>query len=256
MYTLAAMTNAQIPVAIVGATGYAGEGSLRILLGHPGFTVVHAGSDRLAGTRVDQAIPALAGDCGDLVLQVDSPEQILASGAQAIILAKKSPDVTEIVPQLLAAGVKVIDIGAEFRLHDIEDYKTYYGDKHACPEVLDQAVYGLSEIHTEAIKQAQLVGNPGCYPTSILVPLMPLLSAGLINLDHDIVSVSYSGLSGAGKKYIEANNNLFYAMNENLHSYRARNHQHRGTQQCSAKTCADSVYSALSAHYTRHSLNH
>ena len=222
------MSEQPIPVAIVGATGYAGEGSLRILLGHPNFEIVHAGSDRLAGTPVVEALPALAAECPDLVLAPDSPELIIGSGAKAVILAKKSPEVTKIVPQLLAAGVKLIDIGAEFRLRSLEAYQTYYGDKHECPETLADAVYGLSEINTEAIKRAQLVGNPGCYPTSILIPLIPLLKKQLINLEHDIVSISYSGLSGAGKQYVEKNNNLFYAMDGNLHSYKALAHQHVG----------------------------
>lgn len=222
------MSAQTIAVAIVGATGYAGEGSLRILLGHPGFKIVHAGSDRLAGTPVGEALPALAAECPDLILAPDTPELIISSGAQAVILAKKSPEVTKIVPQLLAAGVKIVDIGAEFRLRNLKDYQTYYGEEHACPETLANAVYGLSEINTDAIKQAQLVGNPGCYPTSILIPLIPLLRKSLINLAHDIVSISYSGVSGAGKQYVEKNNNLFYAMDGNLHSYKALAHQHVG----------------------------
>ena len=222
------MSAETIPVAIVGATGYAGEGSLRILLGHPNFTIVHAGSDRLAGTPVSEALPALAAECPDLVLAPDTPELIISSGAKAVILAKKSPDVTKIVPQLLSAGVKIVDIGAEFRLRSLEAYQTFYGEEHACPETLADAVYGLSEINTEAIKAAQLVGNPGCYPTSILIPLIPLMRKQFVNVDHDIVSISYSGVSGAGKQYVEKNNNLFYAMDGNLHSYKALAHQHVG----------------------------
>ena len=222
------MTSSAIPVAIVGATGYAGEGAVRILSQHDGFSIVHVGSDRLAGTDLGEAVPALAHCCPGLTLAADTPENILASGAQAVILAKKSPVVTKLVPELLAAKVKIVDIGAEFRLREHADYQTYYGEEHACPEVLKQAVYGLSELFEDDIKQAQLIGNPGCYPTSILIPLIPLLRENLIDLNHDIVSVSYSGVSGDGKQYLEKNNNLFYAMNENMHSYRALNHQHRG----------------------------
>ena len=216
-----------IPVAILGATGYAGEGALRILLGHPGFTVVHAGSDRLGGRPLAEAAPAFAGET-DLVLREDTPEQILASGATAVILAKKSPDVTKVVPALLAAGLRLVDIGAEFRLHDPAAYQTWYKEAHHCPQLLAEAVYGLSEVHTEAIRRARVVGNPGCYATSMLLPLIPLVKAGLLAAGAPLCAVGYSGLSGAGKRFIESNNNLFYAVNENLHSYKPVGHQHTG----------------------------
>jgi N-acetyl-gamma-glutamyl-phosphate reductase len=219
--------SAPIPVAILGVTGYAGEIALRILLNHPHFTVVHAGSDRLHGQRVADALPSFAGET-DLVMAQDTPEVIRASGAKAVILAKKSPEVTKVVPELLKSGLKLVDIGAEFRLHDHAAYKKWYGDDHACPELLPSAVYGLSEIHTDAIKKAQVVGNPGCYATSIILPLVPLIKAGLIQLESPLVAIGYSGVSGAGKKFIESNNNLFYALNENLHSYRPVGHQHTG----------------------------
>lgn len=216
-----------IPVAVIGATGYAGEGTVKILLGHPGFTLVHVGSDRLAGRPLAEAVPELAGQT-DLILGKDDYETVLASGCKAVVLAKKSPEITSLVPKLVAGGVRIVDIGAEFRLRDHDDYKTWYGDQHACPELLTEAVYGLSEIETEAVAAAQVVGNPGCYATSILLPLIPLLEAQLIDRNGALSAIGYSGLSGAGKKFIEKNNNLFYAMNENLHSYRAVGHQHTG----------------------------
>ncbi len=214
-----------IPVAILGATGYAGEISVRILLNHPGFRIVHAGSDRLMGKPLAEAVPGFLGE-SDLVLAPDTVEAIRASGAKAVLLAKKSPEVTKVVPDLLAAGLKLVDIGAEFRLRKHADYLTWYKEEHHCPQLLPSAVYGLSEVHTDAIKRADVVGNPGCYPTSVLLPLIPLLKAKLIT--GGISSVSYSGVSGAGKKFLEGNNNLFYALNENLHSYKAVGHQHTG----------------------------
>jgi N-acetyl-gamma-glutamyl-phosphate reductase len=216
-----------IPVAILGVTGYAGEVALRILLGHPHFTVVHAGSDRLHGQRVADALPAFTGDT-DLVMAPDTVAAIRASGAKAVVLAKKSPEVTKVVPELLAAGLKLVDVGAEFRLRDHAAYRTWYGDDHACPELLPQAVYGLSEVHGAAIARASVVGNPGCFATTVLIPLIPLLRAGVIDSAAPLVSVSYSGLSGAGKRFVESNSNLFYAVNENLHSYKAVGHQHTG----------------------------
>jgi N-acetyl-gamma-glutamyl-phosphate reductase len=215
-----------IPVAILGATGYAGEIALRILLGHPGFRIVHAGSDRLSGTPLATAAPAFAGET-DLVLAPDTPERIAASGAQAVILAKKSVEVTRVVPALLAAGMRLVDIGAEFRLRDGSAYTRWHKATHACPELLPEAVYGLSEIRTDAIRTARVVGNPGCYPTSILLPLIPLLAAGLVR-PTGIAVAAYSGVSGAGKQFVESNNNLFHALNENLHSYKPVGHQHTG----------------------------
>lgn len=216
-----------IPVAVLGATGYAGEGALRILLGHPGFEIVHAGSDRLGGKPLAEAVPAFAGETA-LVLREDTPEAIRASGARAVILAKKSPEVTKVVPALLDAGLKLVDIGAEFRLRDPAAYQKWYKEEHHCPQLLAEAVYGLSEIRTDEIRRARVVGNPGCYATSMLLPLIPLVRAGLVERGGAICAIGYSGLSGAGKRFVESNNNLFYAVNENLHSYKPVGHQHTG----------------------------
>lgn len=218
---------APIPVAILGATGYAGEGALRLLLGHPGFRVVHAGSDRLHGQRLGEAVPAFAGET-DLVLAPDTPEALRASGARAVVLAKKSPDVTKVVPELLAAGMRLVDIGSEFRLRDLPAYRRWYGDEHACPQLLPEAVYGLSEWRTDAIRGARVVGNPGCYATTMLLPLLPLAKERLLEAAAPIVTVGYSGLSGAGRKFVETNNNLFWSINENLRSYKPVGHQHTG----------------------------
>lgn len=217
----------RIPVAVLGATGYAGEGAVRILLGHPGFQLVHAGSDRLAGTPLGEAVPALAGE-SDLILGEDTPEAIVKSGAKAVVLAKKSPEVTKVVPELLKKGMRLVDIGAEFRLRTADAYAKWYKEEHACPDLLAKAVYGLSEWRPVEIAAAKVVGNPGCYATSMLLPLLPLAKAGLIYRTAAIVAIGYSGLSGAGKKFVESNNNLFYAVNENLHSYKAVGHQHTG----------------------------
>lgn len=217
----------RIPVAIVGATGYAGETALRILLNHPNFSVVHVGSDRLAGTRLAEAVPSFAHET-DLVLAPDTIEAVRESRAKAVILAKKSPDVTRMVPDLLSHDIKIIDIGAEFRLNTHEAYQKWYGSGHECPNLLALSVYGLTEIYRDQIAAANLVGNPGCYPTSILLPLVPLLRGKLLDLSAPLVSASYSGISGAGKKFIESNNNLFYALNENLRSYKQVGHQHTG----------------------------
>lgn len=226
--------NTRVPVAVLGATGYAGEGTVKILLGHPHAELVHVGSDRLPGTPISEVVPELAGAC-DLHLAPDDPETIAKSGAKVIVLCKKSPEVTTVVPELLTRGMRLIDIGAEFRLRSVDDYRAWHHADHACPELLADAVYGLSEWAHDAIAQAQVVGNPGCYATAVLLPLLPLLRAGALDVAQDICAIGYSGVSGAGKKFVEGNNNLFYAMSGNLHSYRAHNHQHRGeiNQECS-----------------------
>ena len=190
-----------IPVAIVGATGYAGEGAARILSAHPEFEIVHLGSDRLAGTAYGDAVPALSGMV-DGVLQHDDPQTILESGAKAVVLAKKSPDVTRLVPDLTAAGGRLVDIGAEFRFRSLDGYQTYHGDEHECPEWLPKAVYGLERVAGYgAIAKAQVIGNPGCFATSILLPLLPLFAADLVDGGAPVAAVSYSGLSGAGKAF-------------------------------------------------------
>jgi len=217
----------KIRVAILGVTGYAGEGALRLLLDHPHFRVVHAGSDRLHGQRLGNALPAFTGET-DLVLSPDTVEAIRASGAKAVVLAKKSAEVTKLVPGLLDAGLKLVDIGAEFRLRTAASYQKWHQDEHHCPQLLGEAVYGLSELNSDAIRRARVVGNPGCYATSILIPLMPLMKAKLIDTGAALVAVSYSGLSGAGRKFSEANNNLFWSINENLRSYKTVGHQHTG----------------------------
>ncbi|MBA2479757.1 MAG: N-acetyl-gamma-glutamyl-phosphate reductase [Planctomycetes bacterium] len=231
---------AKIPVAILGATGYAGEVAVRILLGHPDFRIVHAGSDRSHGKMLADEVPSFRGET-DLVLSPDTVDAIRASGARAVVLAKKSPDVTRVVPQLLDAGLKLVDIGAEFRLRDHSAYRRWHGDEHACPQLLPEAVYGLTEIHGDAVRAARVVGNPGCYATSVLLPLIPLVRAGLIDTSAAVVSVSYSGVSGAGKRFIESNNNLFHALNENLRSYKAVGHQHTGEIDQELATAAGSA---------------
>lgn len=242
------MNDQSIPVAVLGATGYAGEGAVRLLLNHPHFRLVHVGSDRLSGQPLAEAVPELAG-LTDLVLASDDPQTIRDSGAQAIVLCKKSPEVTQVVPQLLAQGLRIVDVGAEFRLRDLADYRRWYGDEHACPELLSEAVYGLSECQAPAIAKARVVGNPGCYATSVLLPLIPLLAARLLDLTHDICAIGYSGVSGAGKKFVPGNNNLFYAMSGNLHSYRASNHQHRGEIQ---QECARAAQAAVPVRFMPH----
>ena len=130
----------------------------------------------LGGTPAE-AVTELSGQT-DLILREDTPENILNSGAKAIVLCKKSPQVTEVVPELLEHKMRIIDIGAEFRLHQLADYQKWHnGAHHACPEFLQEAVYGLSEIHTDAIREAKIVGNPGCYATSVLLPILPFFVA-------------------------------------------------------------------------------
>jgi N-acetyl-gamma-glutamyl-phosphate reductase len=150
-------------------------------------------------------------------------EAIVASGARAAFLALPHGVAAEFAVPLLERGVRLIDLSADFRLRDAEVYREFYGHEHPAPDLLSRAVYGLPEFYREAVAGADLVASPGCYPTSILVPLVPLVREGLISTDGIAVS-SLSGVSGAGKK---AETSLLFAeVNESLRAYGAPKHRH------------------------------
>ena len=212
-----------IRVGIVGATGQVGEGLIRVILGHPQAKLAVLTSAHAAGTRIDQALPALRGECDLVAVPQDTAE--LIGKVDVAFLATKGPESMELAPPLLAAGVKVIDIGGEFRLETAADYQQWYGGKHTCPELLAEAVYGLPELFAEQIAKARLVANPGCYPTGAILAAAPLVAAKLVEPDG-LVFDAYSGLSGAGRTYNPKNDNLFVACHENLRAYAVGTHKH------------------------------
>lgn len=215
----------RIPVAIVGANGYSGEELCAILARHPHVEVVAITSRQHAGKAAADVLPRLArvGDFAKLVFTEPSVEALLASGAEYFFLALPHGLAAEFALPLCRAGKRVIDLSADFRLRDAEVYREFYGEEHPAPDVLKTAVYGLPELHREAIHSAQLVGSAGCYPTSILLPLVPLLRQGLIS-GEDILVSSASGVSGAGRKADVSL--LFGECNESLRAYGLPKHRH------------------------------
>jgi N-acetyl-gamma-glutamyl-phosphate reductase len=215
----------RVKVAVLGASGYTGQELLRLLVVHPGVELVAVTSRQEAGRPLAEVFPRLRGAPGadGLAFVEPSVEAIVASGAEAAFLALPHGVASEFAVPLLERGLRLIDLSADFRLRDAETYREFYGHEHPAPSLLADAVYGLPELHGEAVAEASLVASPGCYPTSILVPLVPLLRAGLV--DHEgIFIASLSGASGAGKK-AEASL-LFAEVNESLRAYGAPKHRH------------------------------
>jgi len=212
-------------VAIVGANGYSGEELCALLCRHPGVEIVAVSSRTHAGKAVGDVLPRLSGQPAIEGLKFcDSKiDVLLATGAEFFFLALPHGLASEFALPLVKAGRRVIDLSADFRLRSASIYEEFYGEAHPAAEMLGEAVYGLPELHREAIRKAKLVASAGCYPTSILLPLIPLLRAKLIVSD-DISVSSASGVSGAGRK---ADITLLYAeCNESLRAYGLPKHRH------------------------------
>jgi N-acetyl-gamma-glutamyl-phosphate reductase len=184
-----------IRAAVVGATGYAGAELVRILCGHPKVELTLLTSRQYAGKRFDEIYPAMAG-LVELICQSYSAE-LVCDQADVIFLALPHKLPMKMVPDLMAAGKYIIDLSADFRYSELSFYENFY-QPHTAKAINDQAVYGLAEVNTTAISTAKLIGNPGCYPTSVLLPLMPLLMRGLIK-SNGIIADAKSGVSGAGR---------------------------------------------------------
>lgn len=207
-------------VGVVGATGYAGAELVRILSGHPGVQLTALTSRQHSGVRFDTIYPALAGRI-DLVCEAYDVDSI-AGAVDVVFTALPHRLPMEIVPALLKKGKKVIDLSADFRLKDADRYEAHY-QPHSAKELLQQAVYGLSEIYSDAIKTASLVGNPGCYPTSALLPLVPLVKEDLLD-PATIVVDAKSGVSGAGRS--PSLTTLFSEVSESFKPYKVAVHRH------------------------------
>ncbi|MBM4031565.1 MAG: N-acetyl-gamma-glutamyl-phosphate reductase [Planctomycetes bacterium] len=212
-----------VRVGILGATGAVGEALIRILLGHPEARLTFLASDHASGTRVDEALPVLRGQTDAVLRKPDLAG--FAAEADVVFLAKKGADSMDWAPRLLAGGLRAIDCGAEFRFRDPAVYERFYGTKHTCPDTLAEAVYGLPELYRDRIRAARIVGVPGCYPTTAILPLAPLLAEGLVS-PAAIAVDAYSGLSGAGKTYNEKTRNLFVDCDENCRAYSPLVHRH------------------------------
>ena len=210
-------------VGVIGASGYSGELLVKLLLAHPHVTLAAVTSRSNAGKALAQVIPTLRGADKGLTF-VDSDVNALAqSDIELFFLALPHGAAAEFAKVLVAAGKRVIDLSADFRIVDLATYEKYYG-KHHAPELLPQARFVLPELTPPNWKDdVKLVASPGCYPTSILVPLVPLLGAGVVTREH-IVANSYSGVSGAGKKVDEMY--LYVERAESIKAYGLVKHRH------------------------------
>jgi N-acetyl-gamma-glutamyl-phosphate reductase len=207
-------------VAIVGATGYAGAELVRILAGHPATELTVLTSRQYAGVRFDHVYPAMAGRV-DLVCEEYSTDRI-CNDADIVFMALPHQLPMTFVPEIVNHGLKVIDLSADFRFKDAAVYEAAY-QPHTSKALLKSSVYGLSEIYTEQIRAAMLVGNPGCYPTSVLLPLIPLIKQGLVD-PETLVADSKSGVSGAGRSPSLATH--YCEVNESFKAYKVAAHRH------------------------------
>ncbi len=214
----------KVKIAVVGASGYTGQELMRILLRHPGVEVVCATSRQYAGQAVATLFPRFRGVPGaDLAFTDSDVAAIAATGAEAAFLALPHGVSAAYGRGLVEAGLRVIDLSADFRLNDPAVYEEFYGKPHPDVPLMQEAVYGMPEWHKEEIRKARIVGSPGCYPTSIILPLSPLLRAGLV-LPDDIVVNSGSGVSGAGRKADVQYH--FCECNESMRAYSVPRHRH------------------------------
>lgn len=210
-------------VGIVGAAGYTGEALVKLLLGHPKVELTTVTSRTHAGKPLSKVIPSLRGADQGLCFVDSDPATLAASEVNLFFLALPHGAAATYARALVAAGKKVIDLSADFRISDLETYERYYGEHHA-PELIKDARYVLPELTSPAWQtEAGLVAAPGCYPTSILVPLVPLLKAGVISREHIVVN-SLSGVSGAGKKAEEMY--LYVERAESAKAYGLTKHRH------------------------------
>lgn len=207
-------------VAVVGATGYAGAELVRILAGHPEAEVTILTSRRYAGAKFDQVYPAMAGMV-DIVCEEYSPARICES-ADIVFMALPHQLPMAFVPDIIKHDKKVVDLSADFRFNDAAVYESVY-QPHTAKELLGSTVYGLSEIYADQIRTAKLIGNPGCYPTSVLLPLIPLLKQGLLD-PATLVADSKSGVSGAGRSLSMTSH--YCEVNESFKPYKVAAHRH------------------------------
>jgi len=209
-----------IRAGIVGGTGYTGVELLRILILHPDveITVVTSRSD--SGQRVDALYPYLRGLCNVVFSEPD--EEVLAD-CDVVFFATPNGTAMLMAEKLLENNVKVIDLSADFRIKDDKEWSKWYGMKHACPDLIEQAVYGLPEVNREQIKQANLLACPGCYPTAVQLGFLPLIEKKLVDCSHLIADVK-SGVSGAGRKAQVST--LMSETGESFKAYAVNGHRH------------------------------
>lgn len=209
-----------IKVGIVGGTGYTGVELLRLLIHHPQVQVQAVTSRAEAGKSVVDFFPNLR---GFLELAFTEPASANLADCDVVFFATPNGTAMQTVPDLLDAGVKVIDLAADFRLKDVKVWQQWYGMEHACPQLLDEAVYGLPEVNRAEIAKARLIANPGCYPTAVQLGFLPLLEARIIAPQH-LIADAKSGVSGAGRKASVPT--LMAEAGESFKAYNVSGHRH------------------------------
>jgi len=211
---------AKLKVGIVGGTGYTGVELLRLLVPHPEVELAVITSRGEAGLPVADMFPSLRKQVN---LAFTDPAQADLASCDVVFFATPNGIAMQQVQALLDQGVRVIDLAADFRIRDIATWEKWYGMSHACPEVVATAVYGLPELNRERIRSAQLVANPGCYPTSVQLGFLPLLQAGVVD-ESNLIADAKSGVSGAGRK--AETHTLFAEAGDNFKAYGVAGHRH------------------------------
>lgn len=234
----------RVPVGIVGASGYGGVQLVRLLMDHPGLEIVYLGGKSSAGKPFSDIYPHL-GDATNLVIEPVDVEAI-AERCQAVFLSLPNGLACKIAPDLLAKGCKVLDLSADYRFANLETYQAWYKVERTDQDVAAKAVYGLPELYRELIKEAQLVGCPGCYPTASLLALSPLLKQGLIIPETAIIDAK-SGTSGGGR---EAKTHLLLAeADSSLSPYGVTRHRHTPEIE---QICSDLASHEVRVQFTPH----
>ncbi|MFN2308413.1 MAG: N-acetyl-gamma-glutamyl-phosphate reductase [Gammaproteobacteria bacterium] len=209
-----------IKVGVVGGTGYTGVELLRLLIGHPEVELRAVTSRSEAGLAVAELFPNLRGRVG---LRFSEPDPAVLASCDLVFFATPNGTAMQMTPALLAAGVRIVDLAADFRLRDPAVWAQWYGLPHACPEFLAEAVYGLPEVNRAQLRGARLVANPGCYPTAVQLGFLPLVERGLVDADALIANCA-SGVSGAGRK--ASVGSLLCEVSENFKAYAVPGHRH------------------------------
>ncbi|MGD2082819.1 MAG: N-acetyl-gamma-glutamyl-phosphate reductase [Chromatiales bacterium] len=207
-------------IGIVGGTGYTGVELLRILATHPEAELAAITSRTEAGQAVADMFPNLR---GHVDLAFSEPDVQRLAECDLVFFATPNGTAMRMVPELLAAGARVVDLAADFRLSDPQEWERWYGVPHACPDLLEEAVYGIPEINRDAVRGARLVANPGCYPTAAILGFLPMVEAGLIDADA-LVADCKSGVSGAGRK--ASVGTLMGECGESFKAYGVPGHRH------------------------------
>jgi len=209
-----------LKTGIVGGTGYTGVELLRLLSEHPEAELSIITSRSEAGREVADLFPNLR---GYLDIRFTEPDPGALGGCDVVFFATPNGTAMAMAPQLIDAGVRIIDLAADFRLKRTAEWEAWYGIPHACPGLLEEAVYGLTEVNRDAIREARLVANPGCYPTAVQLGFLPLIEQRVIDIDH-LVADAKSGVSGAGRK--AATGTLLCEASENFKAYAVSGHRH------------------------------